>query len=103
MPKYSHQRVSSQLLLGTGAGFVEAKSRRTEGGPAGICNPISDLQSVWNLLKSSFINLLLIFIPLGFVAGELKWPAAVVFGFNLAGLVPLALLMGDITEDLAIR
>lgn len=70
---------------------------------AGIFNPLQDLCSLWILLKSSFLNILLVFIPLGIVAGELEWQPALVFSFNLAGLIPLALLMGDVTEDLAIR
>lgn len=49
------------------------------------------------------LNIFLLAIPFGFAAGYLEWSSGWRFGLNLAGLIPLALIMGDITEDLAIR
>ncbi|GLC76427.1 hypothetical protein PLESTF_001779400 [Pleodorina starrii] len=63
---------------------------------------VSDLHALKGFL-SNWINLLLAAVPLGIVAGALKWNAVYVFCLNFVALVPLALLLGDVTEDLALR
>lgn len=42
-------------------------------------------------------------MPLGFVSEYLHWSPVAVFSLNFFALVPLALILGDITEDLAVR
>ncbi|KAI9822085.1 MAG: hypothetical protein M1826_000545 [Phylliscum demangeonii] len=54
-------------------------------------------------LTSSWINLLLVFIPLGILAGVLDWPATAVFVLNSLAIVPLASLMGFATEELSAK
>lgn len=49
------------------------------------------------------MNCLLIFVPLGIAAGIMEWSAVTVFTLNFLALVPLALILGDVTEDLALR
>lgn len=49
------------------------------------------------------VNVLLIFIPLGIIAGELQWPDAAVFFLNFFAIIPLAKLLGTATEELALR
>ncbi|KAL2187505.1 Calcium/proton exchanger [Thermothelomyces heterothallicus CBS 203.75] len=62
---------------------------------------------VWNVTKitlfSSWINLLLIFVPLGIVAGELKWSAPWVFTLNFFAIIPLAAVLSFATEEIAGR
>jgi len=62
---------------------------------------------VWNVAKitlfSSWINLLLIFVPLGIVAGELKWSAPWVFSLNFFAIIPLAAVLSFATEEIAGR
>lgn len=65
--------------------------------------PKGDLAAVWDLLTSSYVNCLLIFVPLGIAAGIMEWGAVTVFTLNFLALVPLALILGDVTEDLALR
>ncbi|GFR44006.1 hypothetical protein Agub_g5152 [Astrephomene gubernaculifera] len=62
----------------------------------------SDLVALKEIL-SNWINLLLLVVPLGIVAGALKWSEAYVFSLNFLALIPLALVLGDVTEDLALR
>ncbi|CAN8064308.1 unnamed protein product [Agarophyton chilense] len=50
---------------------------------------------------SSNLNVLLIFVPLGILAGLLRLPDVFVFMFNFLGMVPLAMLLGKATEDIA--
>ena len=55
------------------------------------------------MLLSSYFNLLLVCVPRGFLAWARHWGAQSVFLLNFMALVPLALLLGDVTEDLALR
>ncbi|KXX83384.1 Vacuolar calcium ion transporter [Madurella mycetomatis] len=60
---------------------------------------------VWNVTKvtlfSSWINLLLVFVPLGIVAGQLEWAAAWVFSLNFVAIIPLAAVLSFATEEIA--
>jgi len=53
------------------------------------------------LMTSSYVNILLIFVPLGIIAGALKWNASVVFVLNFLAIIPLAALLGFTTEELS--
>ncbi|KAL6756794.1 CAX family of cation antiporter, membrane protein [Haematococcus lacustris] len=67
-------------------------------------NPIvSDILAIKELVTSNWINLLLVCVPLGMAAGYLGWDPVPVFLLNFLALVPLAMVLGDITEDLALR
>ncbi|PXF42467.1 Vacuolar calcium ion transporter [Gracilariopsis chorda] len=50
---------------------------------------------------SSNLNALLVFVPLGILAGLFGLPDFYVFVFNFLGMVPLAMLLGKATEDIA--
>ncbi|CAN8075714.1 unnamed protein product [Agarophyton chilense] len=50
---------------------------------------------------SSNVNVMLLFVPLGILGGLLQIPDAYVFLFNFLGMVPLAMLLGKATEDIA--
>ncbi|KAL2015451.1 hypothetical protein VTK56DRAFT_5413 [Thermocarpiscus australiensis] len=62
---------------------------------------------IWNVTKvtllSSWINLLLIFVPLGVVAGKLEWSAPWVFSLNFLAIIPLAAVLSFATEEIATR
>lgn len=66
-------------------------------------DPKKDIESSFELVKSSWLNVLLLAAPLGIASHMLNWDATTVFMLNLVGLIPLALLLGEVTEDLAIR
>lgn len=53
------------------------------------------------LLFSSYIHVLLLFVPLGILSHFAAWPAAVVFVFNFFAIIPLASLLSYATEELA--
>lgn len=50
---------------------------------------------------NSPMNVLLVFVPLGVVAGVLGWSQTLVFIFNFLGVIPLAMILGRATEDIA--
>jgi Ca2+:H+ antiporter len=62
---------------------------------------------VWNVTKvtllSSWINLLLVFVPLGIIAGEQEWSAPWVFSLNFFAIIPLAAVLSFATEEIAVR
>eukprot|EP00168_Porphyra_purpurea_P013106 TRINITY_DN354_c0_g1_i3.p1 TRINITY_DN354_c0_g1~~TRINITY_DN354_c0_g1_i3.p1 ORF type:complete len:501 (+),score=168.79 TRINITY_DN354_c0_g1_i3:231-1733(+) len=50
---------------------------------------------------NSPMNILLVFAPLGIVAGFLHWSETFVFVCNFLGVIPLAMILGRATEDIA--
>ena len=55
------------------------------------------------MLSSSILNVLLLAIPIGIYGGFRGLSPNLVFWANFTALLPLALILGEITEDLAIR
>ena len=65
--------------------------------------PLQDFMTAKDMILSNWINVMLLALPLGIASHYLAWPAMMVFIFNLIAVIPLALILGEITEDLAIR
>ncbi|CDS10553.1 hypothetical protein LRAMOSA11039 [Lichtheimia ramosa] len=59
-------------------------------------------QGLINIVKSSWINPLVVFIPFG-IASHFVWSSTVTFILNFIAIVPLAKLLGFATEDIALR
>lgn len=55
----------------------------------------------WTILTKDYVNLLLIFVPLGIVAGALHWDSSAIFALNFIAIIPLASLLSFATEELA--
>lgn len=55
----------------------------------------------WATLASNYVNVLLVFVPLGIVSGVLDWGASTVFILNFFAIMPLASLLSFATEELA--
>lgn len=64
-------------------------------------NP-SVTQGLMAIVKSSWLNVLLICIPFGW-ASHFVWSPTVTFIFNFIAIIPLAKLLGFVTEDIALR
>ncbi|KNZ80372.1 Vacuolar calcium ion transporter [Termitomyces sp. J132] len=56
----------------------------------------------WFFLQS-WVNTLLVFIPLSFISHHLNWDAALRFIFSFVAIIPLAKLLGDATEQLSTK
>jgi len=54
------------------------------------------------VLFSNYVNVLLIFVPLGITAGVLKWSPTAIFVMNFLAIIPLAALLSFATEELAL-
>lgn len=57
----------------------------------------------WATLASNYVNVFLIFVPLGIVAGALGWSPTAVFVLNFLAIIPLAALLSFATEELALK
>eukprot|EP00914_Ancora_sagittata_P012094 GHVO01023356.1.p1 GENE.GHVO01023356.1~~GHVO01023356.1.p1 ORF type:complete len:444 (-),score=51.85 GHVO01023356.1:74-1405(-) len=62
----------------------------------------SDMKGLGDLLFTK-LNALLIFVPIGFIAGMRGWDDLLIFGLNFIAMVPLASLLGTATEELALH
>ncbi|KAF8637417.1 hypothetical protein AX17_002912 [Amanita inopinata Kibby_2008] len=51
----------------------------------------------------SYLNILLIFIPLSFVSHHMEWDAALRFCFSFIAIIPLAKLLGVSTEEMSVK
>jgi len=66
-------------------------------------SPPSDISVLSEMVFANYMNILLIFVPLAFIANHLSWSAQPVFWVNFLAMVPLACLLGDLTEEVALH
>ncbi|KAF2243823.1 calcium/proton exchanger [Trematosphaeria pertusa] len=57
----------------------------------------------WKTLSSNYVNVLLVFVPIGIIAGALGWSPTAVFVLNFIAIMPLAGLLSFATEELAAK
>ncbi|KAI3431863.1 hypothetical protein D9Q98_010614 [Chlorella vulgaris] len=97
-----------QLLTGKGLGTGTAlrcsltPSQQPSKAPSTFA-PVTDARAVGRMLTASWLNLLLICLPVGLWAGLTQGDPGLVFATNFLALIPLALFLGEVTEDLALR
>ncbi len=61
------------------------------------------LQVTKMTLYSNYVNILLVFVPLGIVAGAMGWNPTTVFILNFFAIVPLAALLSFATEEISMK
>lgn len=54
-------------------------------------------------LLTNYVNVLLVFVPLGIISGALGWDPITVFALNFVAIIPLASLLSFATEQLAAK
>ncbi|EOD50132.1 putative calcium proton exchanger protein [Neofusicoccum parvum UCRNP2] len=59
--------------------------------------------TTWMTLASNYVNVLLVFVPLGIIAGALDWNPTAVFVLNFIAIIPLAALLSFATEELSVK
>jgi len=64
--------------------------------------PFLVLHITWEILKTNYVNVLLVFVPLGILAGVLNWSPVLQFTLNFVAIIPLASLLAFATEELAV-
>ncbi|KAJ2696339.1 hypothetical protein FB645_006232 [Coemansia sp. IMI 203386] len=92
--RHSDQRNPSEQE----AGLVAKEQHKME--PAGIKQP-------WLIIRravlSSWINLLLLLVPVGIASHPAKFPDVAIFLINFFAIIPLAKILGYATEQLALH
>lgn len=68
---------------------------------------ISYSATAWHVgkitLYSSYVNVLLIFVPLGIIAGITHWDPVVIFILNFFAIIPLASILSFATEEISMK
>ncbi len=64
--------------------------------------PATVLHTTWQVLISNYVNVLLVFVPLGIISGAMHWNPTVTFILNFFAIMPLASLLSFATEELAV-
>jgi Ca2+:H+ antiporter len=64
--------------------------------------PFLVLHLTWKILLTNYVNVLLVFVPIGILAGLLHWSPVLQFVFNFIAIIPLASLLAFATEELAV-
>ena len=65
--------------------------------------PANVVYLTYKTLASSYVNVLLVFVPLGIIAGALEWSPTAVFLLNFFAIIPLAALLSFATEELSAK
>lgn len=66
-----------------------------------LFNPQRDLIECKNMILGNKINLLLVFVPFGFISYYCNWKSTITFFINFLAMIPVANILGDSTECLA--
>jgi Ca2+:H+ antiporter len=54
-------------------------------------------------LFSNYVNILLVFVPVGIIAGIMGWNPTVVFVLNFFAIIPLASVLSFATEEISMK
>ena len=57
---------------------------------------------MWQLLRSNYVNVLLVVVPFGLLSGALSWDPVVRFTLNFLAIIPLQSLMSYASEELSL-
>lgn len=64
--------------------------------------PSETVHTVFQVLKTNYVNVLLVFVPIGIVSGAAGWDPVLQFILNFIAIIPLASLLAFATEELAV-
>ncbi|TKA72941.1 hypothetical protein B0A49_08799 [Cryomyces minteri] len=70
---------------------------------AWVAYPWSFLHKTWQVLMSSPVNILLVFVPAGIVCGAIGANPTAVFVLNFLAIIPLAALLSFATEEISVK
>lgn len=65
--------------------------------------PSAFVHTTWEVLRSNYSNILLVFVPAGIIVGALGLDPVAVFCLNFLAIIPLAALLAFATEELAAK
>ena len=86
-----------------GSGSRGSHSHWNEDDPAFVRYTKYTLYTFKATLFSNYVNILLVFVPLGIIAGALGWDPTAIFVLNFFAIIPLASLLSFATEELSAK
>jgi len=95
MPSNGHRYDESTPLIG--------HTQYNRDDPAWKVWPKHVAHLVYATLVSNYVNIFLVFVPIGIIAGALGWNPTVVFVLNFIAIIPLAALLSFATEQLSAK
>lgn len=81
---------------------VDSNPKTTTAAALSFHREPTTMEGIMAIVRSSWINPLVIFIPFG-IASHFVWSPTVTFILNFVAIVPLAKLLGYATEDISLR
>lgn len=64
---------------------------------------MTTLRLTWKVLASNYVNVLLVFVPVGIILGALNIDPTAIFVMNFLAIIPLASLLSFATEELSVK
>lgn len=95
-------------LLNHAQSHVQRITRTNSGTPydehsnPAVKYPALVASTTWAVLKTNYVNVLLVFVPIGIVSGAAGWSPVLQFVLNFIAIIPLASLLAFATEELAV-
>ncbi|KAK3828696.1 MAG: Ca2+ transporter [Benniella sp.] len=102
-PSNTHATVDSKASIRSERSLratVAAGNKDVEGG---LRKKLSTVECLKTIVLATKLNILLVFVPLGIVAYQLKWSEVTIFVLNFMAIIPLARLLGYATEEISLR
>lgn len=86
--------------MGGGYGSIGSLEEEEGGMSHGVKSQFGTLS---HMILSKKINILLLFMPFGYLSHAQQWGDNYIFWLNFLSMVPLASILGDFTEELALH
>lgn len=71
--------------------------------PENLGWPLYLYKKMMIVVRSNYVNWLMVFVPLGIMSAELGWGDTAIFILNFLAIIPLAALLSFATEELALQ
>lgn len=95
------RRQSEPLGSGESTGLLSQSRQSSSDSGSGLVQNFRHAVSV--ILFENYVNILLVFVPLGILAELLNWSPVARFTLNFFAIIPLASLLSFATEELALQ
>lgn len=92
-------KLGSRVSTG-GYGAIGSLDEEEGGGSSGSASAVAVLT---HMIISKKINVLLVFMPFGYLSYKNQWGDQWIFWMNFLAMLPLASILGDFTEELALH
>ncbi|KAG5517918.1 hypothetical protein PMAC_000373 [Pneumocystis sp. 'macacae'] len=99
------ERINNQLFYSHNACPTESEEplQNEYNGSCQENNTWSAYSIARSIILSNYVNIFLIFVPLGILCGFFEWNHTMTFVFNFIAIIPLAAILSFLTEELSMN